>query len=583
MNFHLYPKYDQIIKKANLAALYDDIMRLQKEGKINVDPRIKELLQAESFKRRHRNTSGIMTRELREAAKQLRENNNIVIRRADKATTYVILDREDYLMKCRTILADNSKFERITRNTTEELKKRTNNLISAANALVGGIKFEKATGDFNPGYFYGNVKTHKAGNPLRPIISQIPTPTYTLAKQINAILTPYVPTTYSINSTKEFIDLIKINRPNHYFASLDVASLFTNVPVRATIDILLNYAYNHESMPQPKVPRAIMREMLEACTLDSPFRCPEGQLYKQTDGVAMGSPLGVLFAQSYMAHKEEQVLNRDVGPTFIYCRYVDDVFVGCENTDILENLKIDLEQASGLNFTIESSEGNKLPFLDVLVEHRNDEIIVSVYRKPTNIGVCMNGNSECCDRYKKSVVRSYIRRAIVNSSTWMHFDSEMKHIRQMVVNNGFSNSVFDDVANGVIDAYIKSNSNEQEQCIKVYYENQFTDTYKADERALKTIVDNNCKPVANGPVKLIVYYKNPTTSSKIMRNNLSAERGALTKANVVYRYTCNHEDCEPHNVNYVGQTQCTLSRRITYHLQGGGNQGAPPEISQSTN
>ncbi|MPC31885.1 hypothetical protein E2C01_025185 [Portunus trituberculatus] len=71
------------------------------------------------------------------------------------------------------------------------------------------IKFPTLTGEFPPGYSYGTVKTHKQGNPLRSIISQIPTTAYNISKKLNGILTPYVPTN------------------DHIITSLDVEILFS--------------------------------------------------------------------------------------------------------------------------------------------------------------------------------------------------------------------------------------------------------------------------------------------------------------------------------------------------------------------
>ena len=44
-------------------------------------------------------------------------------------------------------------------------------------------------GLYEPEYIYGNVKFHKPSNPLQPIISYIPTPTYQLAKSLNKLIT----------------------------------------------------------------------------------------------------------------------------------------------------------------------------------------------------------------------------------------------------------------------------------------------------------------------------------------------------------------------------------------------------------
>ena len=61
-------------------------------------------------------------------------------------------------------------------------------------------------------------------------------------------------------------------------ASLDVESLFTNVPVEATIEIILNNVYNHTHLPQPKISRNILKKLLILCTTESPFKTPSGDL-----------------------------------------------------------------------------------------------------------------------------------------------------------------------------------------------------------------------------------------------------------------------------------------------------------------
>ncbi|XP_076031088.1 uncharacterized protein LOC143019335 [Oratosquilla oratoria] len=287
-----------------LKALFEDICKLEKEGKISVNQDLQEQLQSESTKSRHqRNTTPLLSPRLKEAARQLRENEKIIIRKADKSSCYVILDKSVYIEKCRDILQDHSKFKLISRNPTENLKKKLNNLITGVNAEIGGTKFSKLVGDFQPGYFYGNVKTHKENNPLRPIISQISTPSYQVAKILHNIISPYIPTTYSLRSTEEFIDLLNTNQTKGPIASLDAQNLFTEIPVTRTINIILDYVYHHSDLPPPKIPHNFMKALLETCTTEVPFRCPEGKLYMQTDGVSMGSPLGVLFAQAFMAER----------------------------------------------------------------------------------------------------------------------------------------------------------------------------------------------------------------------------------------------------------------------------------------
>ncbi|XP_076065048.1 uncharacterized protein LOC143039082 [Oratosquilla oratoria] len=279
-------------------------------------------------------------------------------------------------------LQDSSKFRPIARNPTCQLKSKVNSLINAIKAVNGDLKLDLITGDNAPCYSYGNFKTHKVGNPLRPIISQTPTPTYSLAKRLNNIITPFIPTTYSLRSTDEFIDVLRSNNPVGIMASLDAHCRFTNIPVLRTTDIILDYVYHHPTLPPPKMPKTIMKEMLLACTTEAPFKCPQGKLYFQIDGVAMGSPLGVLYAQAFMSYIENEPLHSLTMKLHLYLRYVDDIFVS--DAHMLEELRSNLQAISGLQFPTELNVDNKIPFLYVLVDATSDYFKTMVYRKPAH-------------------------------------------------------------------------------------------------------------------------------------------------------------------------------------------------------
>ncbi|XP_076069748.1 uncharacterized protein LOC143041624 [Oratosquilla oratoria] len=154
------------------------------------------------------------------AAKQLKKDPDITIRKADKTAAYVLMNTSEYLDKMDTILSDETKFKKISKDPTESLKKKLNKLITINNDANTSIKFNKLSGVYRMGYCYGNMKTHKPGNKLRPIITQISTPTYGIAKQLCTILTPYIPAASSLHSATDFLDILKnkqCNR-NHSFS-----------------------------------------------------------------------------------------------------------------------------------------------------------------------------------------------------------------------------------------------------------------------------------------------------------------------------------------------------------------------------
>ena len=342
---------------------------------------------------------------------------------------------------------DNVKFKKIKRNKTEDIKKKANKLIDAANAVQEDIKFSKIIGDYSPGYIYGNVKIHKINNPLRPIISQIPTPTYNLAKKINNIISPYIPKNYTVNSSSQFVDILLGNEASGILASLDVESLFTNVPIDTTIDIIINRCFHNNYMSAPKISPIILKEMLILCTKECIFKSFNGELYQQVDGIAMGSPLGPTFANFYLGDIEEKIFKITEKPK-IYCRYIDDIFLLANNIDEIHKLKEIFEKTSVLKFTIELNKNNELPYLDVLINNENNvDFKLEVYRKSTNNGLVMNGKGECPKRYKESVINSFLIRANKICNTEEKFYNEIDYIKIMLTSNNYNSKLVQESIN----------------------------------------------------------------------------------------------------------------------------------------
>ena len=104
-----------------------------------------------------------------------------------------------------------------------------------------------------------------------------------------------------------------------------VSSSFTNVPVDETIEILAQKAF-HEERFNNKYNLALkesdLRALLKIAVKNQLFQL-NGKLYEQIDGVAMGSPLGPLMANTFMCSIEEKLVNDMVMPSF-YHRFADD-------------------------------------------------------------------------------------------------------------------------------------------------------------------------------------------------------------------------------------------------------------------
>ena len=570
VNCHIQPNYDKINKQTNIEMLYQSLLELKSKNTIDIKPELADRLRGEGTKHRNPRHTSILTESLKRAALNLKRNNDIVIRRADKSAVYVIMNKSEYVQKVNSLLSDPSKFKCISSNPTDQLKQKANKLIETVNAVQGDLKLSKIIGDYQPGYMYGNVKTHKENLPLRPIISQIPTPTYSLAKSLNNIIAPYVPSKYTVKSSNDFVDLLRSSHCNGIIGSLDAESLFTNVPIDKTIDIILNHTYNHPNTAPPKIPSEMLRKLLELCTKEAPFRSPEGKMYLQIEGVAMGSPLGPTFANFYMGELESNIFESVMEKPPIYVRYIDDIFVLVNCEDELVQLRNVFQEHSVLRFTYELGVDGKLPFLDVQVDKNGTRFKTSVYHKPTDQGKCLNNKSECPDKYKLSVINNYLNRAYKISDSWQDFHREILYVKQVLVNNNYPNTLVDTQLKKFLDQKHSSGNNIQSKnLIPIYYENQMHENYRLEERIIKNIVYDNTRCLhGESKLNLIFYYKNAKTSGLVMKNNMSPRPTMLQQSNVVYKFCCPL----PHSqaVEYVGLTQTTLSRRLTYHAQDGG-------------
>ena len=98
--------------------------------------------------------------------------------------------------------------------------------------------------------------------------------THEVAQYINNIIQPYIDSTYVLRLSDEL--LLHLNQPSigpeEKMVSLDVESLFTNVPIMETVDIIVQAAYNHPTLPALSLPSPVLRELLIICTTEIPFQ-----------------------------------------------------------------------------------------------------------------------------------------------------------------------------------------------------------------------------------------------------------------------------------------------------------------------
>ena len=93
--------------------------------------------------------------------------------------------------------------------------------------------------------------------------------------------------------------------------SYDVSSLFTNVPVNETIELLAEKAFKDDWFNREynlNITKPDLIELLGIATKNQLFQF-QGNLYEQVDGVAMGSPLGPLMSQYFHVRHRREIGN----------------------------------------------------------------------------------------------------------------------------------------------------------------------------------------------------------------------------------------------------------------------------------
>ena len=166
--------------------------------------------------------------------------------------------------------------------------------------------------------------------PLRPILSSVNHYSYKLAKFFVPLLTPFTISPFIISDSFSFVQELlnsDIDTKNVFMASFDVVSLFTNIPVNETTGIISNALFSDHQFFHG-LDRSEFEKLLSLSVKNCHFIF-DGCLYQQVDGVAMGSPLGPLFANIFMSFHEQKWLNScplSFKP-LLYRRYVDDCFL----------------------------------------------------------------------------------------------------------------------------------------------------------------------------------------------------------------------------------------------------------------
>ena len=492
----------------------------------------------------------------------LAQDPSIKICKFDKGNGVAIFSAKDYYDKLDKVILDKSKFEEINQELSEN-----HPIIQKEKSISYYIRkyFKKVTNyqelissGSQPGKLYGIAKVHKTNVPLRPVVSMVGTPEYKLAKYLDNLIKPHIPDTYLLHSTENFIERLKecpCNNKNT-MVSFDVVSLFTNVPLAETIELVIERLYDNNNSNAIPFEKSVFRQLMFMATQG--LFMYNDKLYKQIDGVTMGSPLGPTLANFFLGCLEEKIFkhNCNVVPK-LYLLYIDDSYALFDDKkDCFKFLDILNSQHNDIKFTIEqSTKANTLSFLDVQVKLFNDGYETNVWRKFTNTGLLLNFNAMCPKIWKSGLIMCFLHRAESICSNYKLYLKEVQKLRLIFNNNGYSNWFIDNTLKKFEEqSAAKNNSQKTEKdfffTLGLPY---FGNSSRQFAKKLSVLIKRKFD------VDINVYY---TTFKTGFYFQLKCSTPLSLMSNVVYKFNCS---CDA-DLSYIGMTTRHLSVRVREHL-----------------
>ena len=201
----------------------------------------------------------------------------------------------------------------------ERLIDNTSNTLNKKNAITRDIKIIFTFDGPSPARLYGLIKYHKAlvDGFYRPILSQIGYPTYKFAKYLLDFISHISKNDYTLKDSFGFVSMVDKQDHNLFMCRIDVDSLFTNVPLEETTEIVIKNIFGRKRKTNGLI-KSDFQNLLKLTTMGTVFFF-KSSYYKELDSVAMGSPLGKALTNVFLCHHGKMVLRMYscIGPDFL--------------------------------------------------------------------------------------------------------------------------------------------------------------------------------------------------------------------------------------------------------------------------
>jgi len=495
--------------------------------------------------------------------KFITDHPSILFTKADKGNVTVALDKNDYLLKIGQMLNDTDTYIKIdTKNQSKKIENKLNECLRAwrgAEYISNKEYYSLICNDKPLPRAYGLPKIHKPNIPFRIIVSCINTTLYKFATFLHNVLHKNLPTSRSfIKNSFELVGSLSGRHidESHVLLSLDVVSLFTNVPLELALEGVRkrwDYIKDHTKIPLEPFIRAL------EFVLSSSFFTFNGITYQQTFGTPMGSPLSPIMADLVLQDLEEFCLQKLNISLPIYFRYVDDIILAAPREKVDLIFQIFNSYHPRLKFTIEMEENRSINFLDTTISVINDTLIFNWYHKQTFSGRYLNFSSHHPIKQKIGVLYGVIDRVILLSHPIFHKENIIKAMHMLLANDYPMDLIFKIFTRRL--HYLFKH--------KLNFVNDETGPTEINRREGEPVPNFITLPFLPGVTESISRSLKKM-NFKLSYRNLNSLRSYIkghkdnydryTTSNAIYKINCSTCDA-----SYVGQTGRQLRTRINEH------------------
>ena len=358
-----------------------------------------------------------LTKEEHQSIKSLRNHPEVIINPADKGSAIDIQDKCNYVSEGERQLQNEQFYEETQNDLTGEVIHRVNLFVNnkLQRAQITQNTSTYLTTDIDRTLqFYLLPKIHKGINnpPGRLIVSGSGGPTEKISQFVDHFIGPLVPLSRSyIRDSIHMINILKNFKiiPNMLLCTLDIPSLYTNIPNSEGVQAIKEFLAIHRDINALPHNSYIIK-LLQVVLTNNYFDF-NGKHYHQKSGTVMGTKLAPSYANLFTSKFEQaHVYTYHLQPT-LWKRFIDHIFLiwphGMDS--LVEFIQYLNTVHSTIKFTsvISSPE---IAFVDLTIYFTDDKLCTRLYTKNTDRHMYLNFNSEQPMNLKRSIPYSQFLR-----------------------------------------------------------------------------------------------------------------------------------------------------------------------------